>query len=235
MKKNILRLIGIIILIVLYSELNISFYAEKYTHLMPILGAILTGLITWMALQYIDNQAKKRWMNEGYLKRKIELEIEIRKFLLNLNSYFLWQININEIRKLLNKSLDNNDKDLIDNFNKHYEKLFKHLDYEEKNRISTTSADDIRISTLLNNYLAFNQINESLVQKFHTAYIDISELKTIFKYNSSESPENILYGDVLQLAQENPEHFKKMIESYITLISTTNDILKITEKNIPQQ
>lgn len=85
---NVIRVILWIFAIILWcnllSEINISFYAEKYSNLIPILAAVLTGLITWAAMSFIDNQAKKRWMNEGYQKRRIELEIEIKRILSNI-------------------------------------------------------------------------------------------------------------------------------------------------------
>ncbi len=240
-KENIYRLTLFIINIILWwnllSKINISFYANKYNNLMPVIEAILTGLITWAAMWFIDNQAKKRWTQEGYLKRKIELEIEIRKYLINIqNQYLLFEENEFESFKILleKDSFIEEDKDIIKKFNQRFETLYRYLLNEERER-TALSLNDKRISALLNEYSIFEKENRKLFAGFCTAHRNIGDLKTIFKNNDSQTTANIMYGNELNEAQKRPEHFKKMLDSFETFTVSLAQILELINKNIPQQ
>ncbi|MDD3420225.1 MAG: hypothetical protein PHE78_06445 [Candidatus Gastranaerophilales bacterium] len=59
------------------------YYFKEY-QFMQLISGLLSVALTVYAMTWVDNQAKNRWLKEGYLKRKIELEIEIRKVLLEI-------------------------------------------------------------------------------------------------------------------------------------------------------
>lgn len=64
------------------------YYFKEY-QIMQLISGILSVVLTGFAMWWIDKKAAKRWTQEGYLKRKIELEIEMRKDLIWLNELFI--------------------------------------------------------------------------------------------------------------------------------------------------
>ena len=54
-----------------------------------LIPVFITGLITVIVMRGNENRNKKRWLNDGHLKRKTELEIGIRKFLLGIKENVL--------------------------------------------------------------------------------------------------------------------------------------------------
>lgn len=55
------------------DALNLSFYIKKY-ELMQLISGIISGLITFIAMKYIDDLNKKRIYNEELIKQKFEME-----------------------------------------------------------------------------------------------------------------------------------------------------------------
>lgn len=67
-----------------FDSLNVSFYIKKYD-LMQIISGIITGLITFMAMKYIDDLNKNRIYKEKLIKQKMELEQNYEEL---LNQFF---------------------------------------------------------------------------------------------------------------------------------------------------
>lgn len=92
-KKILLFIIIIMIMILLYKfnsiysyfdSLNITFYLKKYD-LTQVISGIITGLITFIGMKYIDDLNKNRIYKEHLIKQKIELE---QKYEGLLNQFF---------------------------------------------------------------------------------------------------------------------------------------------------
>lgn len=83
MKKIIITLLIFIALAILSDLVNFRTNFSSFSifnlgnldfHNAPLyLGAIITGFITFWAMRFIDDENKKRWQNEFYNKRKVEL------------------------------------------------------------------------------------------------------------------------------------------------------------------
>lgn len=220
---NIIRVIFWIFAIILWwtllSEINISFYATKYSNLMPVIEAILTGLITWVAMWFIDNQAKKRWTQEGYLKRKIELEIEIRKILLQI----LEKINIlpstTELEPYKNKSINDSDWDFMNNLNGKINDLC--YDYSSfPNRINFDEIKNMYKKTLelTMEYSIFNKQVENYEQWLKSIHIEHRIIKN-FSRNDFDVNKNKI---------------REIIETCYNFRNNTDKLLEIINQNIPQ-
>lgn len=66
------------------DALNISYYVEKYD-LMPIISGLITGIITFIAMKYIDDLNKKRIIFKNLIEKKSVLYEEYESLLIKLN------------------------------------------------------------------------------------------------------------------------------------------------------
>lgn len=195
--------------------------------------SIIGVLITIGAMFFINKENRKRWLNDGYLKRKIELEIEIRKFLLGIKGnafaeYYLlsdWYIDKN---KNDNKEFEH---ELIYKFNKSFEALYKYLKKEEQERF-TSSHDDKRIFSLMDEYLCYAPEYLNLFDEFASLCGKIIGLKTIYSSDDSDSQAHRLYPKmIIGEVNKKPEHFNKMISSYLSFQDIIEKILNQINHN----
>lgn len=112
-----------------------------------VIPAFITGTITILVMIGIEHKNKKRWLNEGHLKRKVELEIQMRKFLLGIKG------NISEEYYAL---ADRENKEISSeaDFNKDFETLFNYLKDQETQRGSDIY-DDKSIFALMDEYVCY--------------------------------------------------------------------------------
>lgn len=182
--------------------------------------ALLTGLITFTAMRIADNRNKKRWLHDGHLKRKTELEIEIRKILLSIKSTMSDKY---EILGDWPENQDEVDKQLTYEFNESFEKLSKYIESKDKN-------EDF---VLIDEYVYYAPRTGKLFNEFKSLYKKIFELKTLYVNQDSKSPANIIYGNVLEEVKKRPEHFEAMINTYLCFSLAIERILKkLTVKKI---
>lgn len=193
-----------------------------------LIPALITGLITFVAMRIIDNKNKKRWLNDGHLKRKIELEIEIRKFLLGIKAIDSGEYEV--LADWYNKKDDEElDSDLLIDFNKSFEKLLEYLkaEGEENNHLYN------KIFALMDEYECYAPKIKNLFSDFKAIYSKIFELKTIYESKDSKSKSNILYGNILEEVKKRPEHFDAMINTYLCFqLAVENILKKLTVKKI---
>jgi len=173
-----------------------------------LIPVFITGLVTVLVMKTNDNRNKKRWLNEGHLKRKVDLEIQIRKFLLGI------KVNAsNEYKILANLYIPKNrieiediDSETIDNFNKDFETLSDYLTNEENKRNSNIYEDE-SIFALMDEYVCYAPKTQSLFDDFKAFCKEITKLKTIDENNT-------------------PEHFERMVNAYLCFNLVVEKIIK---------
>lgn len=173
-----------------------------------LIPVFITGFITVMVMKTNDNRNKKRWLNEGHLKRKVDLEIQIRKFLLGI------KVNASDEYKILanlyspkNKiEIEDIDSETIDSFNKDFEILSEYLANEENKRNSNIYEDE-SIFALMDEYVCYAPKTQSLFDDFKSFCKEITDLKTIHENNK-------------------PEHFERMVNAYLCFNLVVEKIIK---------
>jgi len=163
------------------------YYFKEY-EIMELISGLLTVILTVFAMLWIDKRAAKRWMNEGYIKRKIELEIEIRKVLIEIKE------NIKKFPKIKQEDIDK--KEYYEEFqsnlywaikdykekDEHFEKLIllieeykcfdKNFNYTEKLKpidccyTEEMKEGEIKNILLIDKYYDFNAKINTLLNKF---------------------------------------------------------------------
>lgn len=187
-----------------------------------LIPALLTGLITFVAMRIIDNKNKKRWLNDGHMKRKTDLEIEIRKFLLGIKSHTSeYEILADLYNPKSNTELEYIDSKIIYNFNKDFENLFKYFKNEES-QTSSNVYDDKSIFALMDEYICYVPKMKHLFNDFKALCDEICELKTLDDSNNSE----ITSEEVKAIALKHPGHFEKMVNAYLCFQLVIERILK---------
>lgn len=162
-----------------------------------LIPAMLTALVTFVAMKVTDGRNKKRWVNDGHMKRKVDLEIQIRKFLLGIKG------NIPDgYYALADRENEESDAQIIEDFNKDFEILYKYLEAEEQERGSDIYNDQ-RISTLMDEYVCY-------VPKIQNLFND-------FKAMSS---------DILKMERENSEQLKDKANIYLCFQDVVERVFK---------
>lgn len=195
------------------KDYHIRHYIWEVAKVM--IPVLITGTITVIVMRANDNRNKKRWLNDGHLKRKIELEIEIRKFLLGIKANTSKGF---EVLADWYEDQESADSDLILDFNKSFENLYEYLKSEESedNRYK-------KIFALMDEYVCYVPKINDLFSDFKMFYEKIFSLKTI-----NESSPNIL-----EEIKNCPEHFDNMINTYLCFQVVIENILnKLMVKKI---
>lgn len=195
-----------------------------------LIPVFITGLITVVVMRGNENRNKKRWLNDGHIKRKTELEIEIRKFLLCIKAHAshdysalaVWNKNNNEM-----------DTKLICDFNKSFENLFEYLKNQE-NKNESNNSHYKKIFAIIDEYLYYDEKANNIFNEFKVLYQKILELKTIYRNDNSNTPGNRMHPEMITIeVNERPEHFDEMINTYLCFMDVIEKILKkLTIKKI---
>lgn len=161
---------------------------------------LLTGFITFTAMKIADSKNKRRWLNDGHLKRKVELEIEIRKYLLGVKAN-----TSNGYEFLANwyQNQDDADSGLIYDFNKNFENLVKYLQREDN---EDNSYYYKKIFALMDEYICYVPKIEDIFEEFKSLYDKLFDLKAL---------SDITYDNALEEAKKRPEHFDTMVNIYL--------------------
>lgn len=195
------------------KDYHIRHYIWEVAKVM--IPVLITGTITVAVMRGNENRNKKRWLNDGHLKRKTDLEIEIRKFLLGIKA------NTSKGFEVLADWYENQssaDSDLILDFNKSFENLYEYLKSEEseENRYK-------KIFALMDEYVCYEPKMNGFFTDFKMFYEKIFSLKTI---NESSA-------DILEEIKNCPEHFDNMINTYLCFQVVIENILnKLMVKKI---
>lgn len=130
-----------------------------------LIPAFITGIITILVMMGIEHRNKKRWLNEGHLKRKIELEIQIRKFLLGIKGNVT-----DEYYALADR--ENEEANSNQDFDKDFETLFNYLKTEEEQR-SSNIYDDKSIFAMMDEYVCYVPKIQRLFDEFKALCTEI--------------------------------------------------------------
>lgn len=165
-----------------------------------LIPVFITGLITIIVMRNNEHRNKKRWLNDGHVKRKTELEIEIRKYILGIKAN-----TSNGYEPLVdwNQEQDDANSGLIYDFNKSFENLLKYLqreDSEENNYYYK------KIFALMDEYICYVPKINALFYEFKSLYEKVFNLKTL---------PDITYDNAIGEAQKCPEHFDAMVNTYL--------------------
>lgn len=192
-----------------------------------LIPVVITGIITVIVMRANDNRNKKRWLNEGHLKRKVDLEIQIRKFLLGIkvNASDEYEVLANLYSTKNRIELEDIDSRMIYNFNKDFETLSAYLANEENERNSNIY-EDKSIFALMDEYVCYAPKIQHLFDDFKSFCAEISSLKTIYENGDSTSSPNIIYGDVKELIRNKSEYFERMVNSYLCFQVVVERIIK---------
>lgn len=187
-----------------------------------LIPTLITGFVTFITMRIVDGRNKKRWLNDGHLKRKIELEIEIRKFLLGIKAN---TSNKYEILADWDKEQDDFDEQLIEDFNKEFEALLNYLQTQE-NPNESNNLNYKKIFALMDEYACYVPKINNLFSEFKAIHENIFELKSLYENGDSATQANIIDGDTIQLVKKRPEHFMAMINTYLRFQVAIDRILK---------
>lgn len=193
-----------------------------------VVPVIITGLITFVVMWTIDNKNKKRWLNDGHIKRKIELEIEIRKFLLGIkaNNMIDYEVLANWCEEIDYEDIDAN---LVCDFNNSFEKLSDYLNEEGEEGGHHYK----KIFALMDEYECYVPKINKFFRDFKTFYEKILELKTLYVNSDSKRQINVMNANTVHEIMEKPEHFAAMINTYLCFQDVIEHILKkLTVKKI---
>lgn len=191
-----------------------------------LIPALLTGLITFFAMRITDSRNKKRWLNDGHIKRKTDLEIEIRKFLLGIKADVSDEYHILADWYAQRDEGNNEDigTELIHNFNKNFEALFKYLQNEE-GESNPNNSNYKRIFALMDEYTCYVPKIDTYFNAFKNLYNEIFNLKIIYENGNSNGRSNVMYGTILEEIQRRPELID-MVNIYLAFIDIIEKILK---------
>lgn len=140
-----------------------------------LIPATLTALITFWAMRITDSRNKRRWLNDGHIKRKTELEIGIRKFLLGIKANVL-----EEYYTLADGENEETAPEVVEAFNKDFDILAKLLKTEEQKK-GTDVYEDKSLSALMNEYVCYVPKLQPLFDDFKSmsaSIITLDEEKT---------------------------------------------------------
>ena len=189
-----------------------------------IVPAIISGLITIGGMIYTNNQNQKRWENDGYLKRKIELEIRLKERVLAIRE-LLKDFNIDEIFKLNQKqNFINEDLQSLNEINEKYRKVLDKLcvlDYSHHftRRLKLHEIYDINL--LLEEFADYNTQAYTL-KKDYQEFIDNYPW---YKYKDCDQISLIETEDL------NDDKLKKIIEIINNLIYSLDKFLDSIKRN----
>lgn len=176
--------------------------------LVPVL---ITCTVTIAVMRSNENRNKKRWLNDGHIKRKTDLEIEIRKYLLGVkaNTFGNYEDLADWYEKRDEEELD---FEFAFDFNKNFETLYKYVSEESEEN----GRNYKKIFALMDEYECYSPKIKNLFDDFKVLYGKIFELKFI-----SATKETFM-----EEVNKNPEHFDAMINTYLCFQPAVESILK---------
>ena len=113
-----------------------------------LIGAFIGSLISWKVAEHIDKKSQNRWLCDSYLKKKIELELDI----LNWINTFYEKINL--IPDDISEQINNKELADLNKYNKFLCSIYNLDEYKY-------------IHTLLKNYFTFNSNIENLIKAYN--------------------------------------------------------------------
>lgn len=200
-----------------------------------LIPVFITGFITVVVMRANDNRNKKRWLNEGYLKRKVELEIELRKVLLNLKRKLDLFPELKELEEIM-ESLDENYLIELNQINQTFwivkKEITKYVDLGNMKIATENPNDDYDIESLIDEYLVFvkNKNIFNNYKKQYRAFMETPVSITKTKKDCLGNDEEIGIS-VEDLNSEKVELIQSKIEIIYIFKLQTEKLIDIIEKN----
>lgn len=201
-------------LVIADHHINLIRALKDYRHyiweIAKVVIPVVLGLLTVVVMRGNDSRNKKRWLNEGYLKRKIELEIEIRQILLNIKRQ-LDNLPDTKTLKEIKNSLNETYLQELNEINKTFLKLKKEF-----------KKDDYAVEHLLDEYLVFVK-KRNVFDEYKKSHQDFL---TEEAYENTEIP----------ISQEDVESdgyvkIESLIDTIYSFKEQTEKIIRIIENN----
>lgn|SRR5574344_62007 len=162
-----------------------------YNFLATIIQGFIAGGITFWAMKVIDRENKNRWELEGYIKRKIEIEICIRKELFLLKTYSELLPTLNDLKIIEMMEIENIDLALLTSLNA---KMYVINQLLESN--STQYNYKNSLPRQLEEYEIFDISRKENFNNFIQTYRKIIGLKYIVLKNENDFPKQLTLGDI---------------------------------------
>jgi hypothetical protein len=191
-------------------------------------------LITAGAMWFIDWQNKKRWLKDGYIKRKASIEIEIRQILLNIKRQLDLFPDLQELERIKNNL---NDNDLL-NINKINniisETIGEMKEYKRASGFLMDTGrlkDEYTIESLLDEYLIFSN-NPKIVDDFQISYKTFIKTNVLYsKVEPDALGNNSSIGIVGNEFNSRLSEIEILITNVYNFKNQTETLLKIIEAN----
>lgn|SRR5574344_1553738 len=137
----------------------------KWSHVL--IPAIVSGLLTWLAVWWTNKKNTERWLNEGFLKKKIELKLLLRKKLLAIKLLFDELPSCEDLNSLIiDDKFDVSQLELLNKANSTFEEIKrKFKDYHQN--INGFLKDDYDVNLLLEEYKIFDNYVEDFQEKYN--------------------------------------------------------------------
>ncbi len=182
-----------------------------------VIGGLISGAITFWAMKYIDDLAGKRWLQEGFLKRKVELEVEIIKYV----QYFkVLKFDFNSIDGIFNNIIDDTLIANLTEFNNAYEFFVKALNGDIRKEI-----EELNILAVLDEYIFYKGISEDELSEFRDLLLFFDENKSLCRNGNSESPAHILFGFNIEEIKKDADRICKIIYNTKLFYKKLDEIL----------
>lgn len=160
-------------------DVNIQKLILNLKEWQSFLGIIVSSIISIGVMLGSNKANERRWLNDKYLSRKNELEIEIRQKLLRIKELFeFWDTKLvltgNEtlISNIENDNLNQTDKDRIIDilFTCDYikTKSQEYIEYEGKEQRTALIKDEYKLNLLIDEYMIFDNKIEDLLKEYKT-------------------------------------------------------------------
>ncbi len=184
-------------------------------------SAFITGVITVFAMWSIDNQNKKRWMKEGYLKKNIEFEIQVCNKFYKISDDFLF------IAKFINgcgffEDIDDFEKFSFEEIIKERKKdivEFYHFLTKNKNFLLQSFSSDI-----VNELFSFGRLSAGVSGYFYLEFPDIQIEKT-----QSEN-KRVIWVHI----KTKPNPLEKHLREYLTELLDSKSVQMLSNDGIIQ-
>lgn len=138
-----------------------------------IIGIVFSSFISIVVMFISNKWNERRWLNGSYIRRKAELEIDIRKRLLNIKKKFDMFPDIEVLHNICNKNDSNYLKEMtkINSLFWEIKKDLKEYDKKDNNLyICKGLKDEFNVEKLINEYIIFINLNRCIFTEFIDFY-----------------------------------------------------------------
>lgn len=204
------------------------------------LQIIVSGLIGIGIMLYKNKENKKRWLNEGALKRKNELEIGIRQKLLGIKSLFDWW----DAESLLTGSetlINNIENDNLDNERIRQvlqacdyikTKSQEHIIFEGKDQRTSRIKEEFNLKSLIDEYMLFDNEIKDLLNEYKNLQTSFAIEGEPILYSVLDSPTMPGHKNYIEIFESNKMHCVNLIKIANNYKAKTIQLIEIMAEKI---